>query len=703
MKATICFITSAFAIARISHTLEIRKITERIPEDSFARRVRVDGNGDCFVYEGDVQYDYNGTGSPAFGEGYKHIWKTCGVFDDVNGKQHTLLSTLSTLNGEDDDSPAVSKDGSKVCYHTKDLGGASVIASVDTENLAISYYGKVLTDDYAKRKSSYCEISSDGNVIVFQSSASLVKNVTNPSNKYQIYATYDHGASFVLPAGKDIANEGQVSLLSSYPQISHKGKYITYQAKIPYKDPSDTPYGMKTSELYLYSSKIDETERLTSFNENYCNLTYVYEKMKDYWGADNLTEEGVTKAANTQCNLAAILGWQTSGQLLGAGHGPARISDAGRFITYTAGFDHSNIRGTHEKPQVLTADNLFLHDTFLGLVWQISKEGDVGVDMESRIESFCCASASSSYQRGTCSKKREYTGFCCWQRTCWFPAQWPSISGDGTSIAYFSAYGLYPGDEENEVAKDYEVYHYHIPTSTRTVITNTSHADLDDAYPSISHSGEVVAFESDFDHSTGESITSNNQVFAAKLSYGCPNYTNASNYVANPDVIVKCDWPMHSSTGFSGYGVALELAMDQQSMMSKIPFTDEGTRNKNLKRLCRLYYRDIISNLAYSINVPESFLMFDKRQYRRCRKGKINGDSILINVAFVFSTEPLFDELWLNVGQPESWYNDTIFPQFNDTSSDFWKGYLLKTTKKIEKLDGLSQVDYRYIDWSASS
>ena len=112
-------------------------------------------------------------------------------------------------------------------------------------------------------------------------------------------------------------------------------------------------------------------------------------------------------------------------ELLGAGHGPARISNNGRFITYTAGFDHSNIRGTHEKPQILTADNLFLYDTFLGLTWQITKEGDVGVDLESRIESFCCSSASSSYQRGVCSKKREMTGFCCWQRTCWFPAQWP--------------------------------------------------------------------------------------------------------------------------------------------------------------------------------------------------------------------------------------------------------------------------------------
>lgn len=699
MKSTICFVTSAFVLVRMSHAMEIRKISERIPEDTMSRRVRVDGNGDCFVYEGDVQYHYNGTGSAAFGKGYKHIWKTCGVFDDVNGKQHTLLSTLSTFSGEDDDVPAVNHDGSKVCYHTKDLGGASVIASVNTENMAISYLGKVLTDDYTKRKSNFCEISSEGKVIVFQSSASLVKNVTNPSNKYQIYATYNNGASFVLPAGKDIANEGQVSLLSSYPQVSKRGKYITYQAKIPYKDPSDTPYGIKTSELYLYSKEIDATERLTSFNENYCNLTFVYEKMQDYWGADNLIAEGLTKASNTQCNLAAVLGWQTSGQLLGAGHGPARISNWGRFITYTAGFDHSNIRGTHEKPQILTAANLFLYDTFLGLTWQITKEGDVGVDLESRIESFCCPSASSNYQRGVCSTKREMTGFCCWQRTCWFPAQWPSISGDGTSIAYFSAYGLDQGDEENEVTNDYEIYHYHIPTSTRTVITNTTHKDLDDTYPSISYSGEVVAFESDFDHSTNESITSNNQVFAAKVSYGCPNYTNALNYVANPDIAVKCDWGMHdpSSVTFSGHGVSLELAMDQQSMLSKIPFISEERKKSNLRRLCRLYFKDVLSNLAHSTNVPESFLVFDKRSRNRCRKEEING-TIVIDIAFTTSTDTMFDDLYLDIGQPESWYDDIISPQFNDTSSDFWKGYLLKTTKKIEKLDGLDSA----LQWWAS-
>ena len=71
------------------------------------------------------------------------------------------------------------------------------------------------------------------------------------------------------------------------------------------------------------------------------------------------------------------------------------------------------------------------------------------------------------------------------------------MSGDGTSIGCFSAYGLDQGDEENEVPNDYEACHYQIPTSTGIVITNGTHKYLDDAHPSIPYSGEVVAFDSD--------------------------------------------------------------------------------------------------------------------------------------------------------------------------------------------------------------
>merc|ERR1712129_167262 len=132
-------------------------------------------------------------------------------------------------------------------------------------------------------------------------------------------------------------------------------------------------------------------------------------------------------------------------------------------------------------------------------------------------------------------------------------------------------------------------------------------------------------------------------------------------------------------------------------MLSKIPFISEERKKSNLNRLCRYYFKDVLSNLAHSINVPESFFVFDARSRNRCRKEKING-TIVIDIAFTSSTDTMFDDLYLDIGQPESWYDDIISPQFNDTSSDFWKGYLLKTTKKIEKLDGLDSA----LKWWAS-
>ena len=78
------------------------------------------------------------------------------------------------------------------------------------------------------------------------------------------------------------------------------------------------------------------------------------------------------------------------------------------------------------------------------------------------------------------------------------------MSCDGTSIVYFSAYGLDQGEEENEFANDYGMCHYHIPKSTRTVITNTTHKHLDDACLIIYYSGEVSDFDLDYYHSMNQ-------------------------------------------------------------------------------------------------------------------------------------------------------------------------------------------------------
>lgn len=284
---------------------------------------------------------------------------------------------------------------------------------------------------------------------------------------------------------------------------------------------------------------------------------------------------------------------------------------------------------------------------------------------------------------------REYRGLCCWQRPCWFPAQWPDISGDGSSIVFFSA-----SDDTAEVAKDYEIVHYNIKTSTRTVITNTSNADLDDGYPSISEDGLTIAWESDYDHITNEPILRNNQVFAAKLKYGCPYYTNASNYVADPDVAVACEFKEPTKLKFSGKGIAITLMANMESMLSNIPFINSNQHEQQAK-LCTVYLEEVKSDLAFAMQVPEVLLGIREESFKNCMKmcrkhKRINtpidcseeDDEIVVKIGFASADDEVFDEVYEKVGNPKSWYK-VIEGLYADTSSDLWRGYLLKTTLGI--------------------
>jgi len=173
-------VLSGSILSHPASALEIRRISDRIPEDTFARRVMVvPKEPDCFVYEGDPQYHYNGTqlGTDGFGEGVKHIWKTCGVF--AGAKTHTLLSALNT-GDVDDDFPRVSDDGKHVVYYTQDIKDElSTIAVVNAETMSINYVGNQLSDDYEKRKSNYADISPDGTAFTFTSTAQLAPGSTN--------------------------------------------------------------------------------------------------------------------------------------------------------------------------------------------------------------------------------------------------------------------------------------------------------------------------------------------------------------------------------------------------------------------------------------------------------------------------------------------------------------------------------------------
>jgi len=634
-------VLSGSILSHPASALEIRRISDRIPEDTFARRVMVvPKEPDCFVYEGDPQYHYNGTqlGTDGFGEGVKHIWKTCGVF--AGAKTHTLLSALNT-GDVDDDFPRVSDDGKHVVYYTQDIKDElSTIAVVNAETMSINYVGNQLSDDYEKRKSNYADISPDGKAFTFQSTAQLAPGSTNTDRNWQNYITYDGGISFRNLAG---LGHQDVKMLSTYPQVSEGGKFASFHGKIPFNGVTPT-----ISELYLYSKKADDFVQLTDNQAIKCDFDKIYDKMIELWGQDVLDAEGVSKASNSQCNLAPALGWVIDGKnavgtnMLGVGHGPARIDNTGRFLVYTSGFAHAN---TGDPLRTVTAANLFLRDNALGLVWQITDEGQFG-DMTEKVEAFCCPTARESTKRGTCPKKSEIMGMCCWQRPCWVVAQWPDISGDGSSLTYFNSHPL---DNPTATPKDNDIIHYHVKSGTKTVITSTQNEDYDDGYPSISYDGKVVAWESDYDHDTGEDITKNNQVFAAQLTYGCPWYTAATNYAESPDVEEMCQFKKpDKELRESDWGIIVKFPnLDMATLMDNVPFK-RGSPLSQKKKFCTTFEDTVKEDLALALKLP---IFFIKTVHSKCKNGKLH-----FRFVFLESTDSQFAEIEVLKGPTENWH-----------------------------------------------
>jgi len=660
-------VLSGSILSHPASALEIRRISDRVPEDTFARRVMVvPKEPDCFVYEGDPQYHYNGTqlGTDGFGEGVKHIWKTCGVF--AGAKTHTLLSALNT-GDVDDDFPRVSDDGKRVVYFTKDIKDVSTIAVVNVETMSINYVGNQLSDDYENRKSTYPDISPDGTVFTFQSSAQLAPGSTNGDRYYQNYITYDGGISFRNLAG---LGHQDVKMSSTYPQVSEGGEFASFMGKIPFNGVTPT-----INELYLYSKKEDDFVQLTDHQAVKCDFEKIYDKMIELWGQDVLDAEGVSKASNSQCNLAPALGWVIDGKnavgtnMLGVGHSPVRIDNTGRFLVYMSGFAHAN---TGDPLRTVTAANLFLRDNALGLVWQLTDEGQFG-DMTEKVEEFCCPTASESKKRGNCSKKNEIMGMCCWQRPCWFPAQWPDISGDGSSLAYFNSHPL---DDPNATPKDYEIMHYHVKSGTKTVVTNTQNEDFDDGYASISYDGKVVAWDSDYDFETEEDITKNNQVFAAKLTYGCPWYTAASNYMENPDVEEMCLFENDKTLTFTGYGIRVIFDnFDMATLMENVPFK-RGQSKTQKKKFCTTFADTLQGDLAFVLALPKFFIEVDSEYLTTCiRRGKLD-----FKFMFYQSTEGQFAEIKELKGKPEKWHKvDAARLEENN--------YLLKESSLFKRIE----------------
>merc|ERR1712190_225627 len=76
-------------------------------------------------------------------------------------------------------------------------------------------------------------------------------------------------------------------------------------------------------------------------------------------------------------------------------------------------------------------------------------------------------------------------------------------------------------------------------------ITTTIRRDLDNFYPAVSGSGDRIVWVSDANYAveaTGD-YTRANQVWVAKLTFGCSRHQAATNYLAAPDVEECCKWP----------------------------------------------------------------------------------------------------------------------------------------------------------------
>jgi len=345
------------------------------------------------------------------------------------------------------------------------------------------------------------------------------------------------------------------------------------------------------------------------------------------------------------------------------------MSDDGRYVTYTSSVDLANTKGTLEPIDAITGFNLFLFDRVLGLTWKITKEGPIGDAFDAEIERFCCPTASSSKQRGTCSLKDQYRGFCCWQRPCSFPALHPDISGDGSSIVFYTDFAHADVVENN---REFEIYHYHTPTDTFTAITDSPEPD---DFPAINYKGDVMGWTSDFDYDDNASIRSTNQIFAANVDMGCSAYESASNYMAAPDLEVCCEW----NDGFIGPSpqpvivTTLQLVGDLDAMMNNVPFRSSETD----EMLCEQYAMDVKKDVACALHIPEQIVSVLSDDSPSCSHitGHEDGTiSVTLGLHSVAYTSGVVDDF----PSPHS-LAKALGDEYDSMSGPLWKGYLTKT------------------------
>jgi len=611
-------------------------------------------NGDvCFVYSTEAKH---GDDSTSFAD-WK-IWQTCGVFED--SLTNTLLAGDKTSSSTDHTFADTSGDGGKVCY-IEDLAGsgkASMHLLSTLTNDVVALTNSSASD--GKRNSRRCDVSRDGSTVVFESDDDTLVPTT-PSQldgQEHVFITHDEGSSFHRAVPNEYWNAEKENE-STWGVVSGDGTNVAFHAKIPYPGASSIAW-----ETYLTRESDSAISKITSLSGKECNRTLMHSLLVDMWGMDNLTKENLATEAKlgngqTQCSSFAAMGVLPDGAgTIGVKDNAASISDDARFVTFMAGFKEATLKGTYEQESVVSVRNLFLYDTKLGITWAVTHEGPYE---EKKVENFCCPYASSSYKRESCSTKNQYRLGCCWQRPCGHPVVTNRISGDGTSIVY--AGDRFP--DPAYVNYDWEITHYYIPTGSVTIITNTTNKDYDDFYPSISRKGDVMAWTSDFDYATDSSITSNNQIFAAKLVMGCSRRTTASNYISSPDVETCCEWDGSVNALGSQKKVQISFMGDPAEMKSHIAFYS-GTASED-EIFCTTYAEQVRTDVACSLAVPKELVtVCDDLDCHSWSK-----DSIHVKLNIMSSNE---------YGSATS-LSDALKDLYEDTNSILWRSYLTKTMK----------------------
>jgi hypothetical protein len=298
-----------------------------------------------------------------------------------------------------------------------------------------------------------------------------------------------------------------------------------------------------------------------------------------------------------------------------------------------------------------------------------------GTAYEQLVEDFCCPGASSSKKRGACSESNELKGLCCWQKPCFFTALQSELSGDGNSIVFLS--DLDHTGAKDTVAKDLEIFHYYIPTSTFTRITKTNNEDYDEDQPSVSYKGDRIAWRSDFDFVDNASLVDRNQIFLAELSMGCSGSTDATNYVETPDVETCCTWSdeiQPHAAGAATVGVSLTFGLNQSAMIEGIPFKTAAEVDR--AAFCSRVAESVKSDVACALDIPPSLITVDTGS-AACDWASDFSQAVTVKLTLHKICRGTAAGLLEPVDLAAS-----IVSQHSDSSSRLWRGYLTKTLDK---------------------